>query len=206
MAVLLGGGERKRDQDDAGCLVVSCLRRELGGRGTLALDARDGSVDWHYEADGPVSASPTVHDGVVYAGINGGGSLVAPSSATGGPRWEYDTVGSITGSSPAVANGTVFVGDHGEAGSRLHAVDQENGDNVWSQRSRGPIRASPAVVDGVVYVTDLDDTVCGLNTADGAEIWRFETGDNVRSSPALWRGRLFVGSDDGYVYALRDSG
>jgi outer membrane protein assembly factor BamB len=36
----------------------------------------------------------------------------------------------------------------------------------------------------------------------GGVAWRFETGSTVRSSPALVDGILFVGSSDGYLYAL----
>jgi len=33
--------------------------------------------------------------------------------------------------------------------------------------------------------------------------WRYETGDSVRSSPAIGSdGTIYVGSDDGYVYAI----
>ena len=33
-------------------------------------------------------------------------------------------------------------------------------------------------------------------------LWRFRTGDAVRSSPAIADGRVFVGSDDGAIYAI----
>lgn len=33
-------------------------------------------------------------------------------------------------------------------------------------------------------------------------LWRFQTGDEVKSSPVVLGGRVFVGSSDGFVYAL----
>jgi outer membrane protein assembly factor BamB len=60
------------------------------------------------------------------------------------------------------------------------------------------------VADGTVYVGDLENRIYGYDTADGSERWQFETGDDVRSSPAVVDGTLYVGSDDGNLYALRD--
>ncbi|MEO1084461.1 MAG: PQQ-binding-like beta-propeller repeat protein, partial [Acidobacteriota bacterium] len=34
------------------------------------------------------------------------------------------------------------------------------------------------------------------------ELWRFDTGARVESSPTLWRDRLFVGSFSGFLYAI----
>ena len=38
--------------------------------------------------------------------------------------------------------------------------------------------------------------------AGGYERWRYETGVGVESSPAVVDGVVYVGSDDGYLYAL----
>jgi outer membrane protein assembly factor BamB len=50
-------------------------------------------------------------------------------------------------------------------------------------------------------------TLTGVVETQGVErfggvAWRFETGSAVRSSPALLHGTLFVGSTDGFLYAL----
>ena len=64
------------------------------------------------------------------------------------------------------------------------------------------VDASPAVVGGRVYVgTALGAVVC-LNAADGAIVWRAQTGGAVLSSPAVAGNRLFVGSADRCLYAF----
>ena len=54
---------------------------------------------------------------------------------------------------------------------------------------------SAGCYDGAVYF---------LCVASGAELWVFETGDAVKSSPAVDpdTGLVFVGSHDGRLYAL----
>jgi outer membrane protein assembly factor BamB len=56
-------------------------------------------------------------------------------------------------SSPAVANGVVYVG----GGKRLDAVDARSGKRLWSVRTTGELaNSSPVVANGALYVVDSD--------------------------------------------------
>ena len=48
----------------------------------------------------------------------------------------------------------------------------------------------------------LDGTVAAFATDNGREHWRFYTEGPVRFAPVAWQGRIYVGSDDGYLYCL----
>ena len=43
-----------------------------------------------------------------------------------------------------------------------------------------------------------------MDATTGADIWNYTTKGSVRSSPAVAEGRVYVGSDDGKVYAFQD--
>ena len=61
-----------------------------------------------------------------------------------------------------------------------------------------------AAVDNTVYFgSSSDNKVCALDTVTGGERWSFFTGGPVRLSPVVWEDRVFVGSDDGFVYCLK---
>jgi len=61
----------------------------------------------------------------------------------------------------------------------------------------------PVVAGGcVVFGTSADDKVIALALATGLRQWTFFTEGPVRFAPAVWRDRLFVASDDGWLYAL----
>ncbi len=61
--------------------------------------------------------------------------------------------------------------------------------------------------DRLYFGSSADDKVCALSATTGEELWSFFTGGPIRLAPTLWNGRLFVGSDDGFVYCLKaDSG
>jgi outer membrane protein assembly factor BamB len=103
-------------------------------------------------------------------------------------------------SSPAVANGVVYVGSE-EPDSHVYALNAATGAQLWAFSATIDFMPSPAVANGVVYVGADDGNLYALNAATGAQLWAFATGD-VDSSPAVANGVVYVGSDDGNLYAF----
>jgi outer membrane protein assembly factor BamB len=61
----------------------------------------------------------------------------------------------------------------------------------------------PVVSKGLLFFgSSADGKVYALDAATGAERWSLFTGGPVRFAPAVWRDRLFVASDDGFLYCL----
>jgi outer membrane protein assembly factor BamB len=54
----------------------------------------------------------------------------------------------------------------------------------------------------VCFASSVDGQVTALDAATGGIKWSFITGAPVRFAPAVWKDRLFVVSDDGYLYCL----
>lgn len=54
----------------------------------------------------------------------------------------------------------------------------------------------------VLFGSSSDDRVTALEMGTGQLRWDFITGGPVRFAPAAWRDRVFVASDDGFLYAL----
>jgi len=65
-------------------------------------------------------------------------------------------------------------------------------------------RASQVVVAGgmVFFGSSADGKVYALDEASGQLKWTFATDSPIRFAPAVWKDRLFVAGDDGYLYAL----
>lgn len=59
-----------------------------------------------------------------------------------------------------------------------------------------------ATGDMVLFGSSADHTVYALDAATGEIRWRYVTGGPVRFAPTLWKGRAYVGSDDGKAYCL----
>jgi outer membrane protein assembly factor BamB/tetratricopeptide (TPR) repeat protein len=108
-------------------------------------------------------------------------------------------------SSPAVVDGTVYIGR--KVDGAVYAIDADTGTEEWQSVTDGGVTSSPAVVDGTVYIGSSDDNVYALDVQDGTVQWSFETeyneiGSDVDSSPTVVGGTVYVGSSDGNVYAL----
>jgi outer membrane protein assembly factor BamB len=127
--------------------------------------------------------------------VGGGSDVYAFNARTGTKLWNYTTGGYVF-SSPAIANGVVYVGsDDGN----VYALNARTGAKLWNSTSGGT--SSPAVVNGAVYVGGGSD-VYALNATTGAKLWNYATGGYVSSSPAVSNGVVYVGSNDHNVYAL----
>src|SRR5260370_258415 len=114
--------------------------------------------------------------------------------------WSY-TTGSVQ-SSPAVANGVVYIGSMDD---KLYALDAVTGALKWSYATGGYIDSSPAVVGGVVYVDSGDLNLYVLDAVTGTLKWSYTTGSYrsyIYSSPAVANGVVYVGSTDAKLYAL----
>jgi len=105
-------------------------------------------------------------------------------------------------SSPAVANGVVYVGSRDR---NVYALDASTGALLWNYfANQGS--SSPAVANGVVYVGTSYPSgwyVYALDASTGALLWSYNPERfGVESSPAVADGMVYVGCDDGNVYAF----
>ena len=123
----------------------------------------------------------------------------------------------VLSASPLLAAG--WSGFGGTA-ARDHHTDETLATSLhlaWSRQARhAPSPAWPrddrmsfdrvnrvAVSEGrVFYGSSVDGLIRCLDAKTGQTRWTFATGGPVRFAPAVWRDRVFVTSDDGYLYSL----
>jgi outer membrane protein assembly factor BamB len=77
--------------------------------------------------------------------------------------------------------------------------------SAWSMEAMNRFdKGYQAVVAGkTLYVgSNRDDTLIALNTDTGVERWRFYADGPIRFAPIAVNGKVYFGSDDGYVYCL----
>ncbi len=126
-----------------------------------ALNANTGALVWSFATSphgvtSPVSSSPAFSEGKVFVGTFGSWpgqswpwSFFALNASTGVPIWNY-TTGAISYSSPAVADGKVFIMNYG---GDIYALNVTTGAFIWSYSTGGSASwSSPTVADGRVYV------------------------------------------------------
>ncbi len=136
---------------------------------------------------------------------SGYSTSTAPSATP--TLWSYDT-GSYVRSSPAVANGRVFVGSEDKS---FYALDATTGAKLWSYYTGsttggvGGVSSSPAVVGDVVYVGSdgPGDNVFAFDAASGTKLWGYHiAGGTYTGSPVVVDNKLYIGSPNCNLYAI----
>ncbi len=79
--------------------------------------------------------------------------------------WRFTTEG-IVYSSPAVAEGTVYVGSEDK---NLYAIDAVTGKEKWRFTAGDHMYSSPAVANGIVYVASEDKNLYAIDAVTGKE-------------------------------------
>ena len=77
---------------------------------------------------------------------------------------------------------------------------------AWPHEARLHFDASyePVVLGKTLFLGSPNDgSVTAFDTETGETKWRFLAEGPVRFAPVAWRGKVYVGSDDGYLYCLR---
>jgi parallel beta-helix repeat protein len=105
--------------------------------------------------------------------------------------------------SPVSASWMLFHADLNRSG--LAGDTWSPGQVTWNFSTGDKIRSSPAISDGVIYVTSYDNCVYALDGATGAKLWSFQTGGDIYASPVVANGVVYVGSQDEKLYALNSS-
>ncbi len=103
--------------------------------------------------------------------------------------------------------------------SPLEDINDRNVDRLgfaWSYSlgTRRGQEATPVVVDGVMYAVGNWGRVYALDAASGTELWQYDPQtdgqwwgryaccDVVNRGVAVWEGKVYVGSIDGYLHAI----
>ena len=188
---------------------------------------------WVFTTGGDVSATPAVALGAVYV-PDWAGHLFKVDAATGTALWtrrvadDTGVAGSFVRTTPAVADGVLFVGTQKAGGAWLLAIRAATGELLWKTlldpHPDASVTQSPVAHGGRVYVGVSSDeeisaalrrgyvcctfrgSVLALDAATGAVAWRtYTTPDNGGlpggfSGVAVWGSTPVVDAARGSLY------
>ena len=96
------------------------------------------------------------------------------------------------------------------AAGRVLAVERDTGDIRWERQIGAPAIGSPVVVDGVLVQGDCAGDLWAWDVsepeADPVLLWKLHFSDCIESTPAVWRGWIYLGTRQGYLYGLTERG
>ena len=104
---------------------------------------------------------------------------------------------------PAAATTAMFRGGPAHLGVYHTAGVPAFGGLQWRVQTGGPVRSSPTIAGGVVYIGSGDGFVYAIDAVTGGIRWRRDMGAAVGSTPAVAGGLVYAGAADGSFRALR---
>lgn len=90
----------------------------------------------------------------------------------------------------------------------VKALDADTGEVLWKVRPAGPLRGSPTIAFGQLFVMTQDNQIIALNINDGSLVWD-ESGSTTQSgvfgvaAPAAGQGTVIAGYSSGELSAYR---
>ncbi|MFA6218553.1 MAG: PQQ-binding-like beta-propeller repeat protein [Erythrobacter sp.] len=157
-----------------------------------------------------LAASPVVGAGMLFA-VGGDGTLTAFDADSGARRWSYappmegDLRPSAFGGGASYADGKVYMTD---GAGNVVALDAATGTELWKVKPTGPLRGSPTIAFGNVFVMTQDNQIFALDQAKGSVQWQqaastTQAGVFGVAAPAAGQGTVIAGYSSGELIAHR---
>jgi outer membrane protein assembly factor BamB len=148
--------------------------------------------------------------------------VYALDAASGRKKWDYPTSKSWVNGTPAIRNGMVYVGTSDS--SRIMALDAKTGRLRFNFDAKAYVFSSVALAGKLAWEFQTEASkrdAMKVLAADGSlnqaafapvfgdfqdmyiDFYRFISVGAIMSSPAVDQGVVYVGSTDGFLYALQ---
>jgi outer membrane protein assembly factor BamB len=157
-----------------------------------------------------LGSAPVIGAGKLFA-VGTDGRVSAFDAQTGARVWSFqgditdDTRASAFGGGVSFESGILYGTD---GAGNVYALDAETGAQKWKVTPGGPLRGSPTVAFGNVFVMSQDNQLFALNASDGALQWQ-ESGSTTMAgvfgvaAPAAGQGTVVAGYTSGELVAYR---
>ena len=191
--------------DDSGFYVGS-------DTGEFAAFDWQGRRRWSYQVAlsgrGIHSTAAVDQDSVYFGAYNG--RLYSLNKSTGRMRWSA-IVGDAIGSSVLLYRDRIFIATEkvNPADGFLACLDAKSGELLWRSRLFGEqAHSSPTLSeDGkTLYVGANDGSLFAIDEESGKIQWRFQTHGEIKSTPLVLNGSIYLTSWDENLYALNSQG
>ncbi|MEM7748438.1 MAG: PQQ-binding-like beta-propeller repeat protein, partial [Pseudomonadota bacterium] len=165
-----------------------------------SFNATTGALRWRAKTHDDTDASAVIYDDFVYACAEEKAPyLYCFAREDGRQVWRYD--GNRRGyySTPAVADGRIWVGAEDQ---NLHCIDARSGKGIWTFKTGGGVWSSPCVIGDKVVFGSRDSHLYCVDAQNGQLVWRLKLDGRIISSPCIVDGVIWIGTATGYFYCI----
>jgi outer membrane protein assembly factor BamB len=179
------------------------------------LDAQTGKLISVRDAE--FGSMPTIIDNTIYYGDEHG--FYAIDTSTGVDKRRFETSPEVSGYSPLVVDGSVYLGNQNTS---FYAIDAATGKPKWKFSSGSGFHSLPAASNGEIFVNGAIEPILtgpdawpqnnlfALDEQTGQQLWKFEStalGQKALADPLVMDGIVYCASYSAFheqpsVYAL----
>jgi hypothetical protein len=120
-----------------------------GSEGLYCLNMENGGLIWKYLTEYGIPSTPCTANGFVY--LTSGDIVYCLNVTSGEKIWEYDILSGGARSSPAYADGKIYV-VQALFDAKLYCLDAYSGEKIWDFPTASIVGCSPAIADGKLYI------------------------------------------------------
>ena len=187
--------------------------RKISEMPSYTIDCPEKKPEWEFETNGSIWSSPTIYDNDLFFG-NDSGLFYCIDLSDKTVKWQFQSNGPIRSKACIIGHLVSFSSDDGYQ----YALDVRSGNLKWKidignavTPRVGPAKdaydydflcSSPIYSDGFIYVGSKDSCLYVIGAEKGNLVWKFKTGNIIRSTPAIGNEMVYVGGWDHFLYAL----
>jgi outer membrane protein assembly factor BamB len=165
-----------------------------------SVDLKEGELDHKFDISTYIASSPAIYgDHALVADYDGNMFSINLKENTINWTWKNGESNIAFIASPAVHKGKMV---NCSRDKHTYCIDVESGNLLWKRNSGYRIDASPIISNDKALVANMRGDIQVLQLKDGAVLDTYELGTPVASNPSVYKGCLYFGGMDGFVYCL----
>lgn len=174
------------------------------GQKLFALNDQ-GRLRWTFESQGAHWAKPVTDPdcNCIYL-PSMDHHIYSIDSETGRLNWQTDDLGGSIVGTPAYDPGGVLYS--GTFAREVVAINAQNGAVLWRTPTDGWVWGGPVLVDGSLFLGDLNGTLYAINTQSGEINWKIQADGPISDSPLVTKDTIYFNTETGSIYAVGKDG
>ncbi len=165
-----------------------------------AVDISTGKEVAGLDIDAQTGATPAAMNGDVFFGTEQG-TFYSITAKTMQVHWEASNPkhGQPIRASAAVDRRCIIFPNHGKLVTALNPTD---GSPLWTFTVRSRVESSPVIAGDLVFLPTKRGRLYAVDVVSGKEKWQYQAGGTFLASPAIAKGKLIIGNEDGTLYCF----
>ena len=173
-----------------------------------AFNENDLSIKWKFRvrhsAKNGIHGTASVDQSRVYIG-DYAGWMYALDKNTGKLIWQSE-LGDYIGASPIIWEDRICTGvETRQPRGYFACVARETGKFLYKSSDFGDhTHSTPAIntESAIAFIGSNDNYLYALHADSGEGVWKFQTGGDIKSTPALFEGSVLITAWDGFLYRV----